>query len=120
MRDVTPAIDSGDGVFIGGNTSTTISNQCLTLHPSLKTLSRASLEDLQTANGGFLLLLVSALLPGVANAPAEGDDIYTKPSLWEVAKTGSTLGEPDGTQGCGTNVAPDPDGRGCTNRNLPF
>ena len=38
-----------------------------------------SLEDLQTANGGFLLLLVSALLPGVANAPAEGDDIYTKP-----------------------------------------
>ena len=55
-----------------------------------------SLEDLQTANGGFLLLLVSALLPGVANAPAEGDDIYTKPSLWEVAKTGSTLGEPDG------------------------
>ena len=71
-------------------------------------------------NGGFLLLLVSALLPGVANAPAEGDDIYTKPSLWEVAKTGSILGEPDGTAGGGTKVAPAPDGRGCTDQNLPL
>ena len=55
-----------------------------------------SLTDLQTANGGFFLLLLSALMPGVANAPAPGDDIYTKPGLLEVAKTGSTLGEPDG------------------------
>ena len=103
----------------------------MTLHHNFKPMSNSafisenidqelSLADLQTANGGFFLLLVSALLPGVANAPAEGDDIYTKPSLWEVAKTGSTLGEPDGTQGGGTNVAPGPDGKGCTDRNLPF
>ena len=78
-----------------------------------------SLADLKTANGGFFLLLVSALLPGVANAPAEGDDIYAKPSVWEVAKTGSTLGEPDGTQGGSTNVAPGPEGKGCTDRNDP-
>jgi hypothetical protein len=103
----------------------------MTLHHTFKSMSNSafisenidqelSLAELQNANGGFFLLLVSALLPGVANAPAEGDDIYTKPSLWEVAKTGSTLGESDGTQGGGTNVAPGPDGRGCTDRNLPF
>ena len=60
-----------------------------------------SLDDLQTMNGGFLLLLVAALLPGVANAPGEGDDVYTKPGTWEVIKTGSTLGEPDGKAGTG-------------------
>ena len=43
-----------------------------------------SLADLQTANGGFFFLLVSALLPGVANAPAPCDDTYTKPGLREV------------------------------------
>ena len=79
-----------------------------------------SLDDLQNVNGGVFLLLLSALMPGVANAPGEGDDIYMKPSLWEIAKTGSTLGAPDGTQGGCTNVAPGPDGKGCTDRNLPF
>ena len=34
-----------------------------------------SVTDLQAVNGGFLLLLVAALLPGVANAPGEGDDV---------------------------------------------
>ena len=96
MQVITSAIDSGDGVFIGGNH----------LHYNFKPMSNSaftsenvdqelSLTDLQTANGGFFLLLVSALLPGVANAPAPGDDTYTKPGLLEVAKTGSTLGEPD-------------------------
>ncbi len=65
------------------------------------------------------MLLLSALLPGVANASAEGDDIYAKPSVREVAKTCSTLGEPDGTQGGSTNVAPGPEGKGCTDRNHP-
>ena len=78
-----------------------------------------SFTDLQTANGGFFLLLLSALLPGVANAPAEGDDFYAKPSVRQVVKTGSTLGEPDGTQGGSTNVAPGPEGKGCTDRNHP-
>ena len=97
MPGMTLSINSGDGVFIGGKH----------LHHNFKSMSNSaftsenvdqelSLTDLQTANGGFFLLLVSALLPGVANAPAPGDDTYTKPGLLEVAKTGSTLGEPDG------------------------
>ena len=55
-----------------------------------------SIDDLQAANGGGAMLLLAALLPNVANAPAKGDDIYLKPSVWEVFWTGSTLGEPDG------------------------
>ena len=60
-----------------------------------------SVTDLQAVNGGFLLLLVAALLPGVANAPGEGDDVYEKPGMFEVIKTGSTLGGPDGKAGTG-------------------
>ena len=97
MPVITSAIDSGDGVFIGGkhlhNTFKPMTNSAFI---SENVDQELSLTDLQTANGGFFLLLVSALLPGVANAPAPGDDIYTKPGLLEVAKTGSTLGEPDG------------------------
>ena len=79
-----------------------------------------SIQDLQAANGGGVLLLLAALFPGVANAPDKGDDIYLKPSVWEVFKTGSTLGEPDGKEGGPAKVAPGPDGKGCTDRNLPF
>ena len=60
-----------------------------------------SIQDLQAANGGVFLLLLSALLPGVANAPGKGDDVYTKPAIPEVIKTGSTLGESDGKAGTG-------------------
>ena len=45
-----------------------------------------SIQDLQAANGGVFLLLLSALLPGVANAPGKGDDVYTKPAIPEVIK----------------------------------
>ena len=59
------------------------------------------LEELSEMNGGLLLMLIAALLPGVANAPGEGDDVYTKPGMLEVIKTGSTLGESDGKAGTG-------------------
>ena len=78
-----------------------------------------SIEDLQAANGGGAMLLLAALFPGVANAPDKCDDIYLKPSVWEVFWTGSTLGEPDGTEPGPCKVAPGPDGKGCTDRNLP-
>ena len=78
-----------------------------------------SMEDLQGANGGVAMLILAALLPGVANAPDKCDDIYLKPSVWEVFWTGSTLGEPDGTEPGTCKVAPSPDGKGCTDRNLP-
>ena len=77
-----------------------------------------SLDDLKDANGGFLLLLLSGLMPGSANAPAPGDDIYLKPSLIEIVKTGSLNGEADGTEP--SRVAPSPDGKGCTDRGLPL
>ena len=66
---------------------------------------------------GFFTLLIAALLPSLANAPSFGDDIYEKPGVIEVIKTGSTLGSPDGTAG----VWAGEDGKGgCTDRNLPL
>ena len=114
-------VEPGDGVCIGGMISTTPSSNSTmsTSFMSETTDQELSIQDLQSANGGILMLL-AALLLGVANAPAKGDHIYTKPSLWEVVTTMSTLGEPDGTEGNSTNVAPGPDGKGCTDRNLPF
>ena len=56
-----------------------------------------SLDDLQAVNGGFLLLLISALLPGIANAPGEGDEVYKKPGIGEIITSGSPNGDPDGT-----------------------
>ena len=78
-----------------------------------------SLQELQAANGG-ILMLIAACLPGVANAPDKGDDIYEKPSVWEVFKSFSTLGEPDGKEGGPPQVAPTSDGKSCTDRNLPL
>ena len=77
-----------------------------------------SLNELEDANGGLIFgLLIAALLPSPANAPAPGDDIYTKPGLIEVGTTGSTLGNPDGKA---SGVKAGEDGKGCTDRWLPF
>ena len=76
-----------------------------------------SLNELEDVNGGLLGLLIAALLPSPANAPAPGDDIYTKPGLIEVVTTGSTLGNPDGRA---PGVWAGEDGKGCTDRGLPF
>ena len=76
-----------------------------------------SLNELEDVNGGFLGLLIAALLPAPANAPAPGDDIYTKPGLIEVVITGSTLGNPDGKT---PGVWAGEDGKGCTDRGLPL
>ena len=78
-----------------------------------------SLQELQAANGG-ILMLIEACLPGIANAPDKGDDINEKPSVWEVLKSFSTLGEPDGQEGGRTQVARISDGKSCTDRNLPL
>ena len=56
-----------------------------------------SLDDLQAMNGGWLLLLISALLPGIANAPGPGDDVYKKPGTLEMIISGNPIGDPDGT-----------------------
>ncbi len=76
MSVITSTIDSRDGVFTGGKH----------LHNTFKPMSNSeflsenidqelSLADLQTANGGFFLPLLSALMPVVANAqPLDGYD----------------------------------------------
>ena len=50
------------------------------LFSSENTDQEISVQDLQAAKGGILILL-AALLPGVANAPSQGDGTYTKTSL---------------------------------------
>ena len=63
MQDITQAIDSRDGVFIGGRNLRYIQNTLKTMTTSFIneiTDQELQLVDLQDMNGGFLILLLTA------------------------------------------------------------